>query len=533
MARMRTQEDHQGITGWPPFRSWSDCAQLNHVNQAIWIFEVEPHRIWWANRAALALWRAASLDELVARDFESDSITVRRRLNLVLEHASTAQPVRETWTIYPKGQPIAVDMVLTPVTIGADEEPALLIEGRPVLDARIGKDEWRMLEATRYTSIMISYFSIEGALIASNPAAAKVYGLPGDAIATLKSDTSAGADFAARFTERAEGLELLRKGRMGQEDDGELLMRTKGGPRWHRLEIRQSRDPVTGAPTLLMIEEDASEQRSAIEELASFNRDLERRVEERTLALRAESARAEEANRTKSDFLARMSHDLRTPLNAILGFSRMLFDQNFDYIQGPKRKEYAEIIHGAAANLLSMVNDLLEISRIEAGEYPTNFSEVSLVEFLEATLQLLNVEYAERRIDLDVSRFPEELIFISDPRALALIVTNLVTNAIKYSSAPSVVTVSVGLEDGRFISIAVTDSGIGISESELANLFKPYVRSQQAASKTVEGTGLGLSICHDLSMLLGGSLAVASELGVGTTITLRLPLSQNHPPLRS
>ena len=149
---------------------------------------------------------------------------------------------------------------------------------------------------------------------------------------------------------------------------------------------------------------------------------------------------------------------------------------------------------------------------------------------MEATLQLLNVEYAERRIDLDVSRFPEGLTFISDPRALALIVTNFVTNAIKYSSAPSVVKVSVGLEDGRFISIAVTDSGIGISESELANLFKPYVRSQQAASKTVEGTGLGLSICHDLSMLLGGSLAVASELGVGTTITLRLPLSQNQPP---
>ena len=96
----------------------------------------------------------------------------------------------------------------------------------------------------------------------------------------------------------------------------------------------------------------------------------------------------------------------------------MLFDQNFDHIQGPKRKEYAEIIHGAAANLLSMVNDILEISRIEAGEYPTNFREVSLVEFLEATLQLLNVEYAERRIDLDVSRFPEGADFyLRPPRA--------------------------------------------------------------------------------------------------------------------
>ena len=526
---MRTQEDLQGIAGWPPFRSWSDCAQLNLVNQAIWIFEVEPHRIWWANRAALTLWRSDSLEELVARDLASDSATVRRRLKLALEHASLAQPVRETWTIYPKGQPIAVDIVLTPVTIGAEEEPGLLIEGRPVLDARIGKDEWRLLEATRYTSIMISYFSIEGALIASNPAAAKVYGVPGDPIAKLKPNTLAGGDFAARFIERAEGLELLRKGRMGQEDDGELLMRTKRGPRWHRLEIRQSRDPVTGAPTLLMIEEDATEQRSAIEELASFNRDLEKRVEERTLALRAESARAEEANQTKSDFLARMSHDLRTPLNAILGFSRMLFDQNFDHIQGPKRKKYAEIIHGAAANLLSMVNDLLEISRIEAGAYPTNFGEVSLVEFLEATIQLLKVEYSDRQIDLDVSRLPEGLTFITDPRALALIVTNLVTNGIKYSPAPSVVTVAASLENDQFVTIAITDSGIGISESELANLFKPYVRSQQAASKTVEGTGLGLSICHDLSMLLGGRLSVTSEVGVGTTITLRMPLSQNQP----
>lgn len=237
--------------------------------------------------------------------------------------------------------------------------------------------------------------------------------------------------------------------------------------------------------------------------------------------------RAEEANRAKSNFLANMSHELRTPLNAIIGMSEMMSLQIFGPINVPRYEGYVESISTAGRHLLELVNDILDISRIESGNYTFSPQSMLPLAVLEDCRRLIleqpGREHAALVIDIDDP--PPEIQ--SDIRAVRQILLNLMGNAIKFTPQDEKIWLRSETTDA-YVAISVVDSGPGIAERDVERIVRPFERvDQNAYLARDDGLGLGLAICNTLAEGLGGALIIDSELGVGTTVTLRLPRSEN------
>lgn len=263
------------------FGTDSDFAPLAAVTQAIWVFELDSHAIGWGNAAALRLWRADTLTDLRARDFSSDSPSVRRRLRTIFDRTPLGQSVQYAWTIYPKGAPAPVELTMTPVTLGADAREALLIEASALDMTNRDIEDRRLLEAMRATGTMISHFHLNGDLVGMNPAAVAEYG-----VAETGSETQS-LNLLDRFANRADGEALIAKCSAVGEATEELEAVTLNGRRWHRFDLQNCVDPISGEPNLLLIEDDQSERRSALMALEAMNASLEERVAERSRKIEA------------------------------------------------------------------------------------------------------------------------------------------------------------------------------------------------------------------------------------------------------
>lgn len=235
--------------------------------------------------------------------------------------------------------------------------------------------------------------------------------------------------------------------------------------------------------------------------------------------------KAEMANAAKSDFLANMSHELRTPLNAILGFSEMIGQQKtlFGAYCPERTDKYAEAVHLSGTHLLSLVNDLLDLSRIEAGRADLSPERVDM-ETLLADVTGSLVPQASRRgqaIGIDAEAAPRTVF--ADPRAIRQILTNLLSNALKYSAPGQDVRIRVE-GDALSTSFSVSDEGIGMTADETAIVLDPFTRVSKAHIASGDSCGLGLSIVNALVALHGGTLTLQSEKGVGTTARVCLPV---------
>jgi signal transduction histidine kinase len=229
---------------------------------------------------------------------------------------------------------------------------------------------------------------------------------------------------------------------------------------------------------------------------------------------------AERANHAKNEFLSRMSHELRTPLNAILGFAQLL-DAGAEPLSG-KQAAHVKQIEAAGWHLVQLVNDLLDLSRIEAGHTELRLESVDLGAAVQAAAQLARSAVTiHRDVRIDIGRLPA-LQVQADATRLTQVLVNLISNAIKYNRPHGWVQIDVGMES-PWASVAVRDTGLGIAPAQVARMFEPFNRL--GASTDVEGTGLGLSIARRLAELMRGQLAAASTEGVGSTFTLRLPLA--------
>ncbi len=230
---------------------------------------------------------------------------------------------------------------------------------------------------------------------------------------------------------------------------------------------------------------------------------------------------AEHASQVKSLFLANMSHELRTPLNAIIGFSQIIKEQ----IMGPGKQvyaDYAKHILGAGEHLLEIINNLLDISKIEAGKTEIGDELVDLADLLAASLAAVSVQAEAKQLAL-VADVPPGLPRIrGDAVRLRQVLINLLSNAVKFTAAGQVI-VTVACDAARGLSISVADTGIGMSPAEVAIALEPFGQVENAITKKYEGTGLGLSIARRLVELHGGHLTIASVKGVGTTIGVELP----------
>lgn len=231
---------------------------------------------------------------------------------------------------------------------------------------------------------------------------------------------------------------------------------------------------------------------------------------------------AVQANRAKSEFLATMSHELRTPLNTILGFSEMLMLPGNEDLPAAKRRDYLQVVNSSGQHLLSLINDILDISAIEAGKREIAKREFDLAPVLRAGIGNLEREAAKKNLTL-LGRYPDGgLTIYADERAIAQIVLNLLSNAVKFTEPGGEIRLQAARADDG-IQIKVTDNGIGIPADRLDEVMEPFSRPSQEAHIAAPGTGLGLSIVKSLVDLHGGQVALESEEGAGTTVTVTLP----------
>jgi cell cycle sensor histidine kinase DivJ len=242
----------------------------------------------------------------------------------------------------------------------------------------------------------------------------------------------------------------------------------------------------------------------------------------------AEAARAEaEANaRTKSRFLANMSHELRTPLNAIMGFSDIMRTRMFGDLPG-KYGEYAELIHESGRHLTDLINDVLDMSKIEAERYTLDREVFDAREPVSGALRLVRLQADEAGVQLRGVLPQKPLMVDADRRALKQIVLNLVSNALKFTPAGGSVTVTMQAV-AEALEIVVADTGVGIAREDLERLGRPYEQAGDAEHKA-QGTGLGLSLVKAFARLHGGEMSIESELGEGAAMTVRLPVLKTEP----
>jgi signal transduction histidine kinase len=230
----------------------------------------------------------------------------------------------------------------------------------------------------------------------------------------------------------------------------------------------------------------------------------------------------ETASRHKSDFLATMSHELRTPLNAIIGFSEVLHEQMFGELN-ERQLAYVDDVLEAGRHLLSLINDVLDLAKIEAGRMELELSQVAVPELLRSAVSMHSESADRGGIELALTTEPAEINITADERRLRQIVFNLLSNAIKFTPSGGHVDISAQSENGQ-VEIAVADTGLGIPPQDIESIFEEF--EQAAAGKEAEGTGLGLPLSRKLVELHGGRLWVESQPGQGSTFRFTLPVHQ-------
>ena len=259
---------------------------------------------------------------------------------------------------------------------------------------------------------------------------------------------------------------------------------------------------------------------------AALNQRLEaqaRQLEAQAQELERARDEALQANRAKSEFLAYMSHELRSPMNAIIGFSEIMKHEVMGRISPPKYREYAEDIHGSATHLLSLINDILDLSKAEAGKLRLHEDTVDLAAAVEAARRLVAVRAEASHIVLRAHLPPHLPPLLGDERMVKQMVLNLLSNAIKFTPARGSVTIGAGRDERGALFVAVADTGPGIAAADIPRILEAYGRTDAAEKGAAEGTGLGLTLVKAMIELHGGALEIESQPGRGSTFTLRFP----------
>ena len=366
------------------------------------------------------------------------------------------------------------------------------------------------------TPIVITHLGTTDILYA-NDAARALFERPAD----LSHEPRAEALYADP-TVRAGLIQRLR--RDGVISNFEIEFVTHGGRRfWGLLSGRVT--SYEGENALVASIVDISTQKAREVQLAQATEQL--RIQAAATArlnreLKSQQQVAITASRAKSDFLARMSHELRSPLNAILGFSEVIADRVFGAEGVERYQDYARNIHEAGGHLLELINDILDLSKVEAGELHLTLEPIELKELIKGSVQLMTPVAEKRGVQLVVDLGRSPLSLVADRRRLRQMVVNLVSNAIKFTLAGGTVMVTAHQDQGNIV-IDVADSGIGMTPEQVKVALQPFGQVATDSPYAQVGTGLGLPIVESLVKLHGGRLDINSTPNVGTTATLTLP----------
>ncbi len=274
------------------------------------------------------------------------------------------------------------------------------------------------------------------------------------------------------------------------------------------------------------LKETNTELRATEAHLKELNEDLDSRVRKRTAELEREKLRAEDANLAKSRFLASMSHELRTPLNAIIGFSSVMKQEVFGRLGHPRYVEYTADIKSSGEHLLNVINDILDIAKIESGSAKLEEEVVDVADLANNCIRLVQPLANRKNLSLRSDQIELGVRLSADPTKLTQILVNLLSNAIKFTPAGGSVELTVRIEPDRALEISVIDTGIGMQEEDIPLALSNFGQIDNKLARNYEGTGLGLPLAKCMAELHGGTLEIASVPGHGTRVTVRLPDSR-------
>jgi len=277
---------------------------------------------------------------------------------------------------------------------------------------------------------------------------------------------------------------------------------------------------ITNALNIAHLHEEMAVRLRTEDELQKLNAELEKRVNQRTAELEVAKERAEQADRIKSAFLATMSHELRTPLNSIIGFTGIML-QGLAGPLNPEQQKQMAMVQNSSRHLLSLINDVLDISKIEAGQLDLAYETFDLRTSIEKMVKLITPLAEKKSLDLHVELPDSQATVTTDQRRLEQVILNLLNNAVKFTDQGQVGILCRNEDDSHVLYFS--DTGIGIQQENLPNLFQPFTQIDTGLARKREGTGLGLSICKKILDLMGGSIEVESTWGQGSTFTVRLP----------
>jgi PAS domain S-box-containing protein len=440
----------------------------------------------------------------VRRTVVQDS-TARRAIHAVIHPPSLDQPILMANS--PRRVPGSDDTIAsTPQARPASEQPsqegaAITCEkkaGVPV-DERAGL--YRLLvESVRDYAIFL--LDPTGHVMTWNPGAQQFKGYAAHEIIGRHFSVFYPAEDVAADK---PGWELEVAAREGRLEDEGWRLRKDGSRFWANVVITALRDSSGTLAGFAKVTRDLTERREA---------------EQRAIADAHRLANAEAANRAKAEFLASMSHELRTPLNAIAGYADLLAAG----IGGPvteQQRQYLQRIRGSQQHLLAIINDILNFSRVEAGQLTYDLAPVSLGAVVDAALPMMEPLAAAKELRVARIRGPD-VVAHADRARVEQILLNLLSNAVKFTAAGGHIELACEVAGDRAM-LRVRDDGIGIEPENLESIFEPFVQVGRSLSSPHEGTGLGLAISRDLARAMGGDLTVESTPGAGATFTLALP----------
>ena len=449
--------------------------------------------MWWANAAAVELWDAPSLQKLLERDFASDmSPGTEIRLQDYLQRFRDGKTITEQWTFYPRNTGVVTVRCLCSGIYIEDSRLAMLVQGE-ILGKSADENALRGIEALRDTSVCVSLYDTDGNPLMRNPAALRAY--PGSR-----------HRFSDRFIcdqDRCRVLDALNGGNAHHAD---LAVVTAAGERWHSLDARLVKDPITGKTAMLINEHDITDLHHTQEAL-----------------VRAREA-AETANQTKSEFLATISHELRTPLNGIIGMAELLLGGQL----GEPQHSYADSLLQSGRLLSALIDDVLDFAKIEAGKIELEKIPIAIDTLLRQSIDSFKHQALQKSVKMRV-RVDETLPsrILADPIRLRQILSNLLGNALKFTARGSVELCATyrgkGGENER-LRLDIKDTGIGIAPHKLDTLFERFTQADSSTSRRYGGTGLGLPISKGLCELMGGRIFATSKPSAGSVFSVEIPL---------
>ena len=382
----------------------------------------------------------------------------------------------------------------------------------------VEEDRYRLL--ARNMSDVISRHHRNGAVQFISPAAEAMLGTPAPGLLTH------GLFDRVHVADRPAYLTALSDAARGSEERSVEFRLRRDGPRGSERGSSNSIDFIWVEMRCRTLGQPNASASPEAEVVAVMRDVTDRKIQEQALDL-ARTA-AEQADASKSRFLATMSHELRTPLNAIIGFSEMIVQEHELMLNAARRKEYAQLINDSGQHLLSVVNGILDMSKMESGSFEISPEPFMPRAALLNCCNLLALKARENDIDL-VTRANENLpAMTGDPRAFKQIILNLVSNAIKFTERGGTVTVSAAIEGSRMV-LQVSDTGVGIAADDLKRIGDPFFQAGKTYRRRHEGTGLGLSIVKSLVGLHDGEMTVQSKIDEGTTVMVSLPLAFTPP----